>query len=85
MEEANLDYDTLFKLCIDQYPNTPREALRHIIKDFIAHPDYYDDLRTGKIQPPVAKHRDTQDDINLLNNSNIDDNCSIDTNLISEQ
>ena len=71
-------YEILLQKTKMQFPELSVSLLEPIIRDYMAHPDYYDEIYNGNIEIGEAKMRDTQDDdINNIGYINIENECSV--------
>ena len=55
-------YEELMRRAKMEFPYLSHSLLEPVIKDYMAHPDYYDEIYNGNIEISEAKKRDTKDD-----------------------
>ena len=60
-------YEELLRRAKVQFADVPACLMEHVIRDYISRPDYYDQVYNGESTIDPAKPRDTQEDINKLN------------------
>ena len=71
-------YEELLRRAKMEFPDLSVSLLEPVIRDYMAHPNYYDEIYNGNIEINEAKIRDTQDDdINNIGYINIENECSV--------